>query len=97
MSRRIILSKRASKRLDKLLKYLETEWSLNVKNDFIKKFDKSIRQIQIYPNSCPKSDYIRSLHKCVLTKQTTIFYRIDKESITIVTLFDNRQDPNKLK
>ncbi len=34
--RTIKLSKRASKNLDKLLEYLENEWSLKVKSDFLK-------------------------------------------------------------
>jgi hypothetical protein len=59
--RKIILSKRASKKLEKLLEYLELEWSLKVKNDFIKKLD------------------------------------YDSKNITIVTLFDNRMNPDKLK
>jgi len=33
----------------------------------------------------------------VVSKQTSIFYRFDKEYIKIVTVFDNRMNPNKLK
>ena len=44
--RKVILSKRASHKLEKLLEYLESEWSLKVKNDFIVKLDKSLLQIQ---------------------------------------------------
>ncbi len=39
--RKIKLSKRASKKLEKLLEYLELEWSLKVKEDFIKKLNKT--------------------------------------------------------
>jgi plasmid stabilization system protein ParE len=95
--RKIILSKRASKKLDKLLEYLESEWSTKVKNDFIKKLIKSLKQIQKYPNSCKKTDYVKGLHILVVTKQTSIFYKHDKSSIKIVTLFDNRMNPKKLK
>ena len=44
--KKITLSKRASNRLDKLLEYLEYEWSLKVKDDFIKRLDDSLKQIQ---------------------------------------------------
>ncbi len=39
------------------------------------------------------------IYKCVVTKQTTFFYRINfiKEEIEIITLFDTRQDPDSLK
>jgi len=43
MKREVKLSTRAMKRLDKLLVFLEEEWSVKVKNDFIKKLDKSLK------------------------------------------------------
>ncbi|MEI6141305.1 MAG: type II toxin-antitoxin system RelE/ParE family toxin [Mariniphaga sp.] len=95
--RKIILSKRASKRLGKLLEYLELEWSLKVKNDFIKKLDKSFTQLQKLPESCPQSDLVKGLHMFVVTKQTSLYYRFDKNSVMIVTVFDNRMNPDRLK
>lgn len=95
--RTIKLSTRASKKLDKLLKYLETEWSLKVKSDFIKKLDKSLKQIQKYPDSCHQTDFVKGLHMLVVTKQTSIFYRFDSKTISVVTIFDNRMNPEKLK
>jgi len=38
MSRKIVLSNRASGNLEKLLEYLENKWSKRVKDNFIKKF-----------------------------------------------------------
>ena len=56
--RTIKLSRRASIKLNKLLEYLENEWSLKVKLDFIKKLDTSLKQIQKYPVSCPQTDFV---------------------------------------
>ncbi|HNW52252.1 MAG TPA: type II toxin-antitoxin system RelE/ParE family toxin [Prolixibacteraceae bacterium] len=95
--REIVLSKRASNRLDKLLEYLEQEWSLKVKDDFIKKLDRSLNQIQKFPESCPKTDFVKGLHMLVITKQTSLFYRFDSKTIKVVTIFDNRMDPDELK
>jgi plasmid stabilization system protein ParE len=95
--RKIILSKQASYRLKKLLEYLELEWSHKAKNDFIKKLDKSLNRIQKFPNSCPKTDAIKGLHMLVVTKQTSLFYRFDSKTIMVVTIFDNRMNPEKLK
>jgi len=97
MIREIRLSKRAMKRLENLLVYLEEEWSAKVKHDFVRKLDKSLKQIQKLPDSYPESEKIRGLRKCVLSKQTTVFYRYSKTSIDVVTLFDNRQNPKSLK
>ena len=68
MTRKIKLSKRASQKLDELLYYLEAEWSTKVKKDFIRKLAKSLSLIQKNPDSFQKSDSIKGLHKCVITK-----------------------------
>lgn len=95
--RKLILSKRASKRLEKLLEYLELEWTRKVKDDFIMKLDKSLIQIQKFPKSCPHTDFVNGLRMLVVTKQTSLFYRFDTKTITIVTIFDNRMNPDRLK
>lgn len=90
------LSKRAEKKLDNLFNYLETKWSARVKNNFVKKLQKAIKQIQQHPYGFPKSEIIKDLHKHVITKQTTIYYKYDKKYIYIITVFDSRQNPEKL-
>lgn len=90
------LSKRAEKKLDNLLNYLETKWSARVKNNFVNKLQKAIKQIQQHPYGYPNSEIIKGLHKHVITKQTTIYYKYDKMYIYIITVFDSRQNPKKL-
>ena len=97
MRREIRLSKRAMKKLDSLLVYLEEEWSKKVKHEFVLKLDKSLKQIQKLPDSFPESEKIRGLRKCVVTKQTTVFYKYSATTIDIITIFDNRQNPKSLK
>lgn len=88
------LSGRAKIKLEKkLLEYLEAEWSSEVKNNFIHKLDRTIAIIQSNPEIFPKTEVIKGLHKCVITKQTTLYYRIKGSRIDIVTIFDSRQDP----
>ena len=95
--RKIVLSKRASKKIANLLDYLEDEWSIKVRDNFLKKLDKSIKQIQEFPESCIETDYIKGLRMLVVTKQTSLFYRFDNKTIKIVTIFDNRMNPNNIK
>lgn len=97
MSRKIVLSKRASQKLDKLIDYLETEWSIRIKNIFLRKLDKSLQILKDNPDCSPKSDIVKGLHKLVITKQTTVYYKYDSERVFIVTLFDTRQNPKRLK
>ncbi len=91
------LSKSAAKKLGKLFDFLEKEWSIKVKKEFIKKLEKSLLQIQKLPDCCPESEKIIGLRKCVVTRQTTIFYKYSDKVIYIITIFDNRQNPKSLK
>lgn len=96
MSRKVVISKTAERKLDKLFEYLTTEWSIKVKTDFVKKLDSSIQIIKNQPEIFPESRKGKSLRKCVITKQTTLFYRYTSKRINIVTIFDTRQNLNKL-
>lgn len=79
--------------------FLLENWNLKVRNDFIKKLTSKIKQVSEQPESCPQSTDFKGLFKCVVTKQTTFYYRInyDKKEIEIITVFDIRQHPDKLE
>ena len=96
MKREIIFSKNAEKRLIDLLEYLESKWSLKVRNQFISKLDKSINLIQNQPEIFPKSQINKNQYRCVLSKQTTIYYKYNSKHIYVLSLFDTRQNPNKI-
>lgn len=68
MKRIIKLSKRTKNKLEKLLEYLEINWSIKVKKEFVNKLDHSLSLIQQNPYSFQKSNMISGLHKCVVTK-----------------------------
>lgn len=95
--RTIILSKIAAKNLEKILDYLDAEWSEKVKVDFILTLDKSLFQACKHPLSYEKSQLKQGLHRCVVNKQITLYYTFDTKSIYVVTIFDTRQNPEKLK
>ena len=97
MSRAVILTKTAEKKLNQLFEYLLKDWNQKVKSDFVKKLDKNIESIRITPEMFPESEIKLGLHKCVITKQTTLYYRFNSRKIIIVTIFDTRQNPNTLQ
>lgn len=96
MSRKVVISRTVEKKLEKLFEYLIKEWSVKVKNDFVTKLDSTIEIIKNQPEIFPESKKGKGLRKCVITKQTTLYYRYSTKQINIVTLFDTRQNPNKL-
>lgn len=96
---RVFLSELAESKLLKLSDFLLENWNIKVRNDFIKKLTIKINQISEQPESCPQSTEFKGLFKCVVAKQTTFYYRInlEKQEIEIITVFDTRQNPNKLE
>lgn len=42
-----------------------------------------------------KSGY-PNVHRAIITKHNSIYYQILETEIEIITIFDNRQDPNNL-
>ncbi len=97
MSFRIVISERAEKNLDKIITYLQDEWSEKVKQKFISKLFKTINQIADTPSMYPESKIKKNVRKCVITKHTTLFYRVNKKEIEIITIQDTRQNPAFLK
>lgn len=59
--------------------------------------DKTLEILKDKPESSPKSEVINGLHRNVITKQTTIYYKFDSKKLFVVTIFDTRQNPSKLK
>jgi plasmid stabilization system protein ParE len=96
---KVFLSESAESKLLKLNEHLLLKWNLKVRNDFIKKLTSKIEQISNQPESCPESYLFKGLFKCVVTKQTTFYYRVnfDKKEIEIITFFDTRQNPDHLE
>ena len=96
---KVFLSEQAENKLLILNEYLLQNWGLKVKNDFVEKLTKKINQIFSNPESCPLSKEFAGLYKAVVSKQTTFYYRIhfDLREIEIITVFDTRQNPDKLR
>jgi plasmid stabilization system protein ParE len=95
--REVVLSKQAAGKLEKLLNYLEIHWSERVKQNFIKKFDDSVKAVTLFPESTEKSNLKKGLHRCVVTKQTIFYYQFNDSEIQIITIFDTRMSPKLLQ
>ena len=90
-------SDRALSDLKNIIDYLTENWTQREIQNFVRKLDKRLHLISINPNLFPPTARRLNIRRSVLTKHTVIYYRAEKNIITIVTLFDPRQDPKKLK
>ena len=93
---KLIWSDEALNNLKSIIVYLENRWSDKEIRKFVQLLDKQLKLIKVNPFIFAESNKSNGLRKSVLSRQTTIYYRIIEDEIRIVTLFDNRQNPNKL-
>jgi len=97
MALEIQWTKRAKKSFDKIVEYLEEEWTETSAKKFVRKTDKLLGQIAENPELCPVIEGKEEVRKGLITKQTSVFYKIMGNFIRLVTFWDNRRDPDKLK
>lgn len=97
ISREVKFSIRAEKSLDKILEYLFREHSEKLQIDFLDKMYFSISAIKLNPESFPKSEINKNQYRCVVSKQTTLYYRFNNKEIRILAFFDTRMNPKKIK
>ena len=92
----VVWSVESIRRTDQIILFLSKNWSekeiLNFLID-LKSFEEIVSH---FPEIYPKSEIKKGYRRAVINKQTSVIYSIEKQSILIHTLFDNRQDPDKL-
>jgi plasmid stabilization system protein ParE len=93
----LVLSLNAEKQLENIFLYVEAKFSERIRRELAKKIYHCFKLIENNPELFSFSDYNRSLRECVVAKQTTVFYQIRKDNIVVVSVFDTRQNPKKIK
>ena len=76
-----IFSARAEYNLEKITKYLQENWSNRVKIDFLVALTEQIQRLELMPFINPIFEKNRNLRRCLINKNTALFYRIDKTKI----------------
>ena len=84
-------------RTDQILKYISENWTEKEALNFLTDLKSFEEIVSYFPEIYPKSQIKKGCLRAVINKQTSIIYSIEKGSILIHTLFDNRQNPEKLK
>ena len=93
---KLIWSDEALNNLKGIIDYLENRWTIREIKKFAQLLAQQLKLIENNPLLFAESDKSNGLRKSVLSRQTTIYYRVINHDIWIITLFDNRQNPNKM-
>ncbi|GAB1445439.1 hypothetical protein MASR2M41_11330 [Flammeovirgaceae bacterium] len=97
MQLRVTISERAEKNLKDIISYLEQEWSSRVSKKYLDILQHKVNLISKNHNLYEASQKKKSIFRCVLTKQSIMYYRVGKEEIEIITIQDSRRDLRQLK
>jgi plasmid stabilization system protein ParE len=94
---KILWSDRAVIDLQNILNYLLNKWTEKEVRNFVKKLDNRLELIAVNPRLFPNTNKRKNVRRSVLIRQTVIYYETSNNAIKIVTLFDPRQNPKKLR
>ena len=97
MERKIKFSLEAKNNTKQIISYLTREWSESIADKFILNFENKLKYINLFPYSFPPYEKFPDIRNCVLTKQISLYYKINNKDIEVLALFDTRQHPDKLK
>lgn len=86
----------AEETFDHIITYLQKKWSAKEVQVFIKKTDQTLHHISKFPNSF-KQSRSKKVRKALITKQNSLLYRVRSTRIELLSFWDNRFDPKKLK
>jgi len=78
----------------KILQNLYENWSENVTLRVLKEIDFQIERIKKSPNLFPVVNKSLNIRRCIASRQTSVFFVIEENTITTLSIFDNRQDPD---
>jgi plasmid stabilization system protein ParE len=96
MAKEVVLTPIALKDFQNIIDYLNYKWDTSTVNNFIDRFDKILDLLSKDAAIFPFVDRRKQIQKCFLTKHNTLFFIEAEEEVRILTIFDTRQDPEKL-
>jgi plasmid stabilization system protein ParE len=96
MAKLIVTSFNAELELYSITHYILVEFGIKATEKFLQNYSKKVNLIAGFPQRYPFYDEEKEIRKAVLNKYCIIFYKEFEENISIISVFDTRQDPDKI-
>ena len=87
----------ALKELESTIEFLEENWTEKELRNLAAKLEEILSLISQNPNLFQASDIKKEIRRVVVLTHNTLYYRVVKEQIEIISFFSNRQSPMKIK
>lgn len=92
----IIWSRQAKKDYWQNIDYLEAEWTFQDVINFIEKVERTIDLLSMKNVEFISTNY-RNVNQVVITKQITLYYRIESGKLELLRFWNNYQDLQNFK
>jgi len=92
---KLVWTRKAKLKLEAILNHIESEFGTTTRDQFRKRTKEFTSLLAKFPEIGEVEVRDRRIRGFQITKQTRLFYRLTDTRITILTLFDTRQDPSK--
>ena len=96
MALKVFWTSDATESFNSAISYLESNWTDKEVRNFVKATDRTIVLISNFPRIFRRSAK-KNIHQAVITKQTSLFYQVEKKHIELLLFWDNRRNPKSLK
>lgn len=82
---------------EEVIDYLFENWTKKEIKNFNKKVFKTIEQIELNPFMYPTAEENLNIRKAKVSKQTSLFYSIEKDFISLLFFWNEYKDPKSLE
>ncbi len=79
----------------RILDYLLLNWSKKVSDNFEIKLNQKLNSLRFQPHRGVLSPKYADVRNILITEQNKLYYHIGENSLSILTIIDTRQDPDK--
>ena len=94
---KILWTDHALSELKNTIEYLEENWTERELKNFSQELDHTIELISKNPELFQISKKKKNVRRAVVARFNNLYYRLNEDSIEILSFFSNRQDPDKIK
>jgi plasmid stabilization system protein ParE len=93
MSLYIFYTPRSTETFQSVHDFINNKFGVNAADNFISKTEKIVTLISDHPLMFKASAIDKNVRIALITKQTSLFYRVTDNSIHLLFFWDNRQQP----
>jgi plasmid stabilization system protein ParE len=93
----VLWTDHALSELKNTIEFLENKWTEKELKNFFQELEHTIEIISKNPDLFQVSEKKKNIRRAIIAQYNTLYYQTKNDTVHILSLFSNRQDPNNLK